>query len=68
MCHHFDYVGECVICEIEKRDGVQIFWRCEHHPIATENFFEKRTTCERGCHTSPLLWHQNGVHQRSVGV
>jgi hypothetical protein len=40
----------------------QTFWRCMHHPIATQNFFEGRTSCGWKCHEQPLLWHHNGVH------
>lgn len=41
---------------------VQFFWRCAHHPSAIENFFEKRTTCEWGCHTQELKWYHHGMH------
>jgi hypothetical protein len=38
----------------------QYFWKCEHHPVATQNFFEHRATCEWGCHTQELRWHHSG--------
>jgi hypothetical protein len=62
LCRHLNYPGECVPCEIEKCNAVQIFWRCEHHPVATENFFEKRAKCEWGCHKNELEWYHCGVH------
>ena len=43
----------------------QYFWRCEHHPSAMENFFERRTTCELvGCHTQELKWYHFGFHPK----
>jgi hypothetical protein len=42
----------------------QRFWRCTHHPIATQNFFEKRTVCDLfDCHATILRWHDNGTHR-----
>jgi hypothetical protein len=40
-----------------------VYWRCAHHPVATTNFFERRETCEYGCETSHLRWHDNGDSQ-----
>ena len=40
----------------------QHYWRCAHHPSSIANFFEKRTTCEWGCHTQELQWYHGGVH------
>lgn len=40
----------------------QIFWRCAHHPIATDNFFHNRMTCEWLCHATKLEWYHGGVH------
>ena len=40
----------------------QLFWKCKHHRIALQNFFEGRTRCEWECDTQPLLWHQNGEY------
>jgi hypothetical protein len=41
---------------------VQHFWRCAHHPIATQNFFERRATCEWECDTQALEWYHGGEH------
>ena len=38
----------------------QHYWCCAHHPGAIENFFLPRTTCEWGCHTQGLRWHDHG--------
>jgi hypothetical protein len=40
----------------------QLFWRCEHHPLAIDNFFAQRAECEWCCHTQELRWHHNGTH------
>ena len=41
----------------------QLFWKCKHHPIATENFFEMRISCGFGCSATELRWHDNGTHR-----
>lgn len=38
------------------------FWRCKHHPIATDNYFE-RSVCEHGCHAVEPTWHSNGMSE-----
>lgn len=40
----------------------QRFWRCAHHPVATDNFFANRTTCEHDCDMQELKWFHNGEH------
>jgi hypothetical protein len=49
-------------CECLKRATFQNYWRCEHHPSAIQNFFERRPGCEWDCHEQPLQWHHGGVH------
>jgi hypothetical protein len=38
----------------------QVFWKCEHHPIATENFFRGTLRCEWFCHSQELMWYHSG--------
>jgi hypothetical protein len=44
-------------------DLFQHYWRCAHHLCAIENFFANVTTCQFGCHTSTLRWHDNGTNR-----
>jgi hypothetical protein len=39
----------------------QRYWRCEHFPSATENFFERHDCACRDTKLEP--WH-NGTHRR----
>lgn len=41
----------------------QHYMACQHYPNALANFFEKRDSCEFGCHKEPLKWHDNGQHR-----
>jgi hypothetical protein len=43
--------------------GYQRFWRCEHHPVAIDNFSEGTHICEWGCDLTKLEWHHNGTRQ-----
>lgn len=39
----------------------QYFFKCEHHPMAIENFFKNIENCEYGCHTNEPTWSSNGM-------
>lgn len=40
----------------------QGYWRCAHHLSAIDNFFDRRYSCEWGCHKTTLEWYHCGVH------
>lgn len=38
------------------------FWKCAHHPVATDNYFS-RSMCEHGCHAVEPTWHSGGMSE-----
>jgi len=59
-------IGRCIWCYGDPctchQEVFQHFWRCQHHPIATQNFFDGRVACEWKCTEQPLQSHDNGFH------